>query len=354
MNRNEREYKIRAILSQRRATSFAHLLSVLEVSPATLKRDLRHMREGMNSPIDWSRDAGGYRLGAAYRPGDPSHELPGMWFSPAEIHALLTMHQLLMRLDGGALLGPHVAPLMERLNALLAATAQADGQSDKAPGLDKSARAQAAQAASVASAAEQVRRRVRIIGLARRHSQSEHFQIVGSALLQRKRLDIRYKARGTGETTQREVSPLRLVHYRENWHLDAWCHLRKGLRNFSVDAIQAARLLGKPAREVADEKLDATFGPSYGIFSGGRLRWARLRFTPERAVWVKDEHWHSEQQGTLLDDGGFELRIPYSDHRELLMDVLKHGTHCEVLAPASLRKLVREEVAAMAEKYLRD
>ena len=141
------------------------------------------------------------------------------------------------------------------------------------------------------------------------------------------------------------------MHYRENWHLDAWCHLRKGLRNFSVDAIQSAKMLDSAAMEVPDEKLDATFGPSYGIFSGGRLRWARLRFSSERAAWVKDEHWHSEQQGAFLADGRYKLRIPYTDHRELLMDILKHGAHCEVLGPTSLRKLVQEEVGAMAGKY---
>ena len=324
MNRDERIRKIQTALRQRRSTTFGQLLDLLEVSRPTLKRDLRYMREHMGSPIEWSRTDGGYRLADGHLPAHQRHELPGLWFSPAEIHALLTMHQLLERLDGGALLGPHIEPLMQRLNALLGATARA---------------------------AEQVRRRVRIIGLARRIVQPEHFQTVGSALLQRKRLALTYQARGTGEQTQRDVSPLRLVHYRENWHLDAWCHLRKGLRNFAVDAMQNVRMLDTPAKEVTDEKLDATFGPSYGIFSGGRLRWAHLRFTSERAAWVKDEHWHSEQQGAFIADGRYELRIPYTDHRELLMDILKHGAHCEVLGPAGLRKLVAQAVTAMRGKY---
>jgi predicted DNA-binding transcriptional regulator YafY len=37
--------------------------------------------------------------------------------------------------------------------------------------------------------------------------------------------------------TEREVSPQRLVHYRDNWYLDAWCHLREDVRSFSIDAI---------------------------------------------------------------------------------------------------------------------
>jgi predicted DNA-binding transcriptional regulator YafY len=175
---------------------------------------------------------------------------------------------------------------------------------------------------------------------------------VGTALVQRKRLQIAYAARGTGQTTTREVSPLRLVHYRENWYLDAWCHLRKGLRNFALDAMVTARLLDATATEVSEAKLDALSGPSYGIFSGGTVRWARLLFTTERARWVAHERWHPAQQGRVQADGSYLLRIPYTDHRELIMDILKHGAHCEVLGPANLRRMVADEVEKMGKRYL--
>jgi predicted DNA-binding transcriptional regulator YafY len=109
--------------------------------------------------------------------------------------------------------------------------------------------------------------------------------------------------------------------------------------------------LNSPARDVSDAKLDATFGPGYGIFSGGTVRWARLRFTAERARWVAQEQWHPNQQGVAQADGGYLLRIPYTDHRELIMDILKHGAHCEVLGPTSLRQAVVGEVEKMAGKY---
>ncbi len=324
MDRTERFYKIEKLLRQRKVASFAALQAELEVSPSTLKRDLDYLRTRLNAPIEWSRQAGGYRYAESAGLSDPAHELPGLWFSSSEIHALLTMQHLLAGLDTGGLLTPHVAPLMDRLNALLG---------------------------SANNDAQEVRRRVRIIALANRPVRLGHFQTVGAALLQRKRLVLVYTAHGSGQTTEREVSPLRLVHYRENWYLDAWCHLRQGLRNFAVDAITEAHLLDTAAKEVSDAKLDALFGPSYGIFSGGRVQWARLHFTPERARWVASEQWHPQQQGKLQADGSYLLRIPYADHRELIMDILKHGTHCEVLGPASLRQAVGEEVEKMGMKY---
>ena len=325
MDRTERFYKITELLRQRKVVSSAALQSELEVSRSTLKRDLDYLSTRLNSPIEWSREAGGYRLVETPGANGSRHELAGLWFSPSEIHALLTMQHLLARLDTGGLLAPHIEPLMDRLNALLG-----DDGSETA----------------------ELRRRVRIVGLAQRTVALRHFKSVGTALVQRKRLHITYFARGTGVTTEREVSPLRLVHYRENWYLDAWCHLRKGLRNFAVDAIAALVPMDTAAKEVSEARLDAVSGPGYGIFSGRVVRWARLYFSPERARWVAHEQWHPQQTGEYEVDGGYVLRIPYTDHRELVMDILKHGEHCEVLGPSRLREQVMAQVEAMARKYL--
>lgn len=326
MDRTERFYKIKELLRQRKVVSFAVLQAELEVSRSTLKRDIDYLCTRLNNPIEWSREAGGYRLAQIANAANATHELPGLWFSAMEIHALLTMQHLLANLDKGGLLTPHIAPLMDRLNALLG---------------------------DASDEASQLRRRVRIIGLAQRSVVLQHFQSVGTALVRRQRLQIAYAARGTGQTTTREISPLRLAHYRENWYLDAWCHLRNNLRNFALDAIVSARLLDTAAKEVSDARLEALSGPSYGIFSGGAVRWARLRFTSERARWVAQERWHPKQEGAHQADGSYLLRIPYTDHRELIMDILKHGAHCEVLGPASLRKVVADEVGRMGEKYVR-
>jgi predicted DNA-binding transcriptional regulator YafY len=79
------------------------------------------------------------------------------------------------------------------------------------------------------------------------------------------------------------------------------------------------------------------------------VQWAVLHFSPERSRWVAQEKWHPDQQGHALDDGGFELRVPYSQEPELLMDILRHGRHIEVIAPTALREAVRREHEAAAK-----
>ena len=324
MDRTERFYKIDQMINDRKLVPFKDLQDGLEISRATLKRDLDYMRNRLNAPIIWDRELGGYRFDKVSPSVGGQYELPGLWFNSSEVHALLTMQHLLANVDPGGILTPHIQPLMARLNALL-------GSAD--------------------NTAEEIRKRILIVGQGKRHMKIEHFERVGSALLRRKRMVITYFARGKGETTQREVSPQRLVHYRENWYLDAWCHMRDELRNFSVDSILRAEVLEKKAKDVSRTSMDEVLGSGYGIFTGKNVQTAKLRFTSERARWVAQEQWHPNQKGILEPDGSYVLELPYADDRELIMDILKFGAEVEVIGPAALKKRVKAEIGKMASRY---
>jgi predicted DNA-binding transcriptional regulator YafY len=198
---------------------------------------------------------------------------------------------------------------------------------------------------------DEIIKRVRILRMAGRNTTGEHFQTVAGALLNRQRLAIRYHDRSNDKVTQREISPQRLAHYRDNWYLDAWCHMRNELRTFAVDRLREVKAQEKRAKDVTEKDLDAHFAEGYGIFGGKPKHTARLIFTPERARWVAEEQWHPQQQSRTLGDGRYELCIPYSDPRELTMDILKHGTEVEVIEPQALREMVREQLLTALKKY---
>jgi len=324
MDRTERFYKIQGLLERKGSVRLEEFLSELSISRATFKRDLEYLRDRLHAPIEWDRETRGYRF-TRPNPDAPKFQLPGLWFNASEIRALLTMQHLLENMQPG-LLGPHVQPLLARLRHLL--------DTGDHP-------------------AEEVERRIRIIHLGARQLALPHFESVANALLARTRLQITYRARGRNELTEREISPQRLVHYRENWYLDAWCHLREDIRSFSVDAIEKAMPLERRAKAVPDRDLDEVLAAGYGIFSGRRTTWAKLRFTAERARWVSVERWHPQQKGRFDADGSYLLEVPYSDPRELVMDVLRYGPDVEVVAPDTLRLAVREQLAQALAQYKR-
>ncbi len=64
------------------------------------------------------------------------------------------------------------------------------------------------------------------------------------------------------------------------------------------------------------------------------------------------EAWHPKQEGRFEADGSYLLRLPYSDPRELVMDVLRHVPEVEVVEPVELRQEVAERLRAGVEKFL--
>jgi predicted DNA-binding transcriptional regulator YafY len=280
------------------------------------------MRDRFNAPIDYDRDSNGYRF-AKPRSG-PRYSLPGLWFSAPEIYALLTMQHLLENLQPG-LLTLHVKPLLARFNAILGSGEHSH---------------------------EEIARRVRVLHQAARQLKEGHFATVAQATLNRTRIRIRHYNRMEDRETERVISPQRVVHYRDNWYVDAYCHLREDLRSFAVDAIRAVEPLDERAKEIPKVDLDEYLKSGYGIFAGKRVTWAKLRFSPLAARWVASQSWHSKQKSATESDGSYLLEIPYSDDRELLMDILKFGSDVEVLEPATLRKRVVEQLNAAVKKYV--
>jgi len=308
MDRYERILTLHRILkSARYPVPLARLMDELACSRATAYRDIAFLRDALGAPIDSEGDEAAFHYAA--EEGE-RFELPGLWLNSEELQALLALNELVGR-TGPGILASTLAPFRSRIERLL--SNHGDGQVFPLE-------------------------RIRVIGSGTRKVDEATFRHVASAVLGRRRLKFRYRARSTNEATQRSVSPQRLTHYRDNWYLDAWDYDRDALRSFALDRIADAQLLDAPADDRDEAELNRHLASSYGIFSGQPKAMATIRFSPHAARWVADEHWHSQQQGEWLKDGRYELRLPYSNSRELLMDVLKYGPDAEIVAPVSLRE----------------
>ncbi len=318
MEQTERIYWVKHRLVQKGCFTREEVMARFEYSRASFKRDLDYMRDRLNMPIEWSASRQAYVV----TPGTTLQELPGVWFSAAEVQGLLTIEHLLESL-GSAPLAGQLEPVRHRLEQLIDA----------------------------GHGHEEIRRRIRVLPMAGRPVDAAVFEVLSVAVLGRRRLVIDHLNRATGVAAGREVSPQRLVHYRYNWYLDAYCHLRQDIRSFAVDAIRSAQLLETRADEVGEERLDAVLSAGYGIFSGEATATAVLRFTAAAARWVAHENWHSRQRGRFEADGSYVLDLPYSQPAELVMDILRHGAEVEVLSPPGLRAQVAAELAAAARRY---
>jgi predicted DNA-binding transcriptional regulator YafY len=321
LDKFDRIFQLHAILSSRRTPiPLEELMRKLECSKSTLHRAINSLKDHLNAPVVFDAEAGGYKYG---KPATgESFELPGLWFTAQELQALAIL-QRLIKDSGGGLLEEHLGALAKRLDELTKH-----------------------QHLNLAEAAQ----RLRFPALAARPA-GDAFKPAAAATLERRKLWIEYHARSTNALSERTLSPQRIVHYREAWYLDAWDEGKQALRSFSIDRIRRARVLDEPARDVPEAELEEHYATAYGIFGGKADKVAVLRFTPERARWVADEQWHPQQEGAWLRDGSYELKIPYREAYELVMDVMRQGAGVEVIAPPELRRAVAAELERAAAQY---
>ncbi len=319
MNHFDRIYDLHKLLaSSRYPVPRSRIEAELECSRATVKRTIESMRAYLGAPIAYDRKLKGFYYD---RDDEQNYELPGLWFNASELHALLSVQQLLLNIQPG-LLDKQLAPLRKRIDSLL------DIQQ---------------------SSADDLSSRIRILSMAARPI-GDHFQPIAGAVAQQRRLHIHYQSQQ--QQSQREISPQRLTYYRDNWYLDAWCHLRNALRTFALDAITMVKVLPQRSKEIAEDALESHYSSAYGIFSGEADQLAVLQFSRDAAPRIAREAWHPQQQSAWLSDGSYQLKIPYHNPSELIMDILRHGPDVEVMAPKSLRQQLIERLQKSISHYV--
>lgn len=307
----------RLLMTNRQGVTMAQMTQAIQGSRHTVYRILAVLEKDFLVPVQVS--GGPERLWSCARGDTEQLQLPGLWLSADQLFGLRLAERLVQHGGGG--------DLAERLGTV-------------GPRMKK-----------ILGEQEQELDRLRILHSQFRIVDPAVFRCVAEANHRRVQLRFRYRGRTTTEKEARErhVCPQLLTRYRENWYLDAWDHGRNALRSFSLDLIGAPRLIEAPARQIPKAELESYLQTGYGFYAGAHLTWATIRFSTNVARWVAAEHWHDQQRMRHRADGSLELRLPYANARQLLMDVLKYGFDAEVLSP----KVLRQEMAAIVEQMQR-
>jgi proteasome accessory factor C len=319
----DRIYDLHKILSGRKTPiALTDILGQMECSRATFNRIKRHMTDFLGAPIAYNREMGGYYYDQS---AHGHYELPGIWLNQGELHALVLIHGLLSDVGSG-LLRNQLAPVRRRFEALLS-----QREIDPCALADK----------------------VRMVGATYRPVHHDYFVRIATALFSEHCLHITYASRSSDASTDREISPQRLVHYRGNWYLDCWCHMRNGLRTFALECITQCQPSEQAFKKIATAELDAHFQPTYGIFSGQKKADAKLLFAPSIAGRVKDEQWHPDQKISLRPDGSLEMLLPFNPAtpQELIKDILSYGDEVKVLEPEDLQNRIKQKLRLACGQY---
>ncbi len=338
MKNSMRRLIIDRMISEKGIVKSVELQAVLGVSEPTLKRDLRYMREELNAPIVYSRAQGGYvyskrGLGDLNRPvvgrrernpdGTPQRHT---WFNSEELYTLLSTIDNLEHLSRNrhSVIYRELEPLRARVANLLTI-------GEIAP--------------------KEMLSRMRVISDRVPYLEKGCFKTIGAALCERRQVLIEYYTNSRGEASERVISPCRLVHYKNRWYVDAYCHKTDSLRTFLIDNVWKAEILEAEARRISIGVIQKTLDESYGIFRGKDIQTAEILVRKDFVQYIMRESWHPHQQLMRHADGTATLTVPYANPTELVGQILRWGTGLEVKAPASLRGLVAEQAAKIVASY---
>lgn len=308
----------RLLTSYRHPVPTSTLVERMQCSESTVKRDIEYLQDCFNAPIEYDKERRGWHYNLKQ---DEKFELPGLWLTTEELQSLIALITLINSFDEGVL-AKETGIIEHAIEDML-----------RVRGIEQS----------------QITQKIKYLPIAKCFTDSTVFMSVCETLFRSVQAHLTYVDR-SGKQTHRTVSPQTLLHYRENWYLDCWCHKRNQLRTFSLSRIKSITQTQAPAKECSKELLEKHFEQSYGIFSGESKHTAILKFSPKFSHDIASQQWHPKQKGEWQGDS-YILQFPYNDDRELILDILKYGAEVQVMAPKGLRVAVIERLRETLQLY---
>lgn len=173
---------------------------------------------------------------------------------------------------------------------------------------------------------------------------------VHQAILERRRLDVVYRAMPGRSETRRRVAPYRLLFFEGSFYVLGYCGLRQDIRVFALDRIRTLELTDEPFEVPEGLSIDDFLKSSFGVFHGPPTR-VKIRFAKSAAGYITERSWHPSQKVTPCADGSVLFEAEVAGTAEIKHWVLKWGARAEVLEPPSLREELRREAGAMLKTY---
>jgi predicted DNA-binding transcriptional regulator YafY len=176
---------------------------------------------------------------------------------------------------------------------------------------------------------------------------SETLIPVQRALAERRVLAMDYQGAQRPGITRRDVEPLGLVYYSDNWHLIGYCRLRRDVRDFRTDRIRQVQVRNELFSGHDDFSLKRYLEAAA---NAGKFETALVKFSQEAIERVRREWSCRLVEEKAVTDGVVVTLLAYS-LEWLTPWILSFGSRSQVVAPQKLAQMVSTEAREVAAKY---
>ncbi|MCW5887651.1 MAG: HTH domain-containing protein [Anaerolineales bacterium] len=218
--REVRLVRLAQFLRRDRPVSCRKLQEELEVSRATLMRDIGLLRDQLNMPIAYDREANGYFIATEDIHHGPRYEIPGLWLSTNQAAAILTLLNVCLAIDPGIL--SSLRPLRSLFKQIVGLPR------DPMPAVEDKLAFELGDF---------------------RMAYRKTFEALSRAMYQEKRVELRVDIKGFPSG---RFSPQRFVLTTHGWVLDAMSHRKREIVRIPIAAIESVRVVDVVAEYVVN------------------------------------------------------------------------------------------------------
>lgn len=171
---------------------------------------------------------------------------------------------------------------------------------------------------------------------------------IQEALPRQRVIKMNYWTNYKGEYNEREVEPIGICFYSSQWHLIAWCRLRKDYRDFRIDRIEKLDIL--------DERYDKSKHMSLGKYLESLQRdtdlvLVKVEIDKDISRYLQDSKyqygWVSEEEkGDVVEMSFAAFSIEHIARWFLMI-----GNHIKILEPEPLKAKMKMLVKELGEHY---
>ncbi len=168
------------------------------------------------------------------------------------------------------------------------------------------------------------------------------FNSIKTAILSKKLIMFSYSS-GKGESTTREVEPLKLCYKGSSWYLYGYCKKRCDYRFFKLRRMKNLCILEEQFKRLSPKQIFT----EKNVFKDEYIN-LKLKISSQMAFRVYDEF----DKFTQLEDGSFIAEIAFPKGEWLFYYISSFGEFCEVLEPYEERVKIKNKLELMIKKYL--
>jgi predicted DNA-binding transcriptional regulator YafY len=313
-----RMMKIHEMLAAGGLPNCTRLAGEFEVSYKTVQRDIDFMRDQLMLPIDYDQARHGFHY------TKPVAQFPLVTVSHGELVALLVAQKAVEQYRGT----PFEKPLRAAFDKL-------------ASSLDTETNISLNELARAVS--------FRPTGLPAQELRA--FKNIATALSERRVIEFEYLGLKQEAPEGRRVEPLHLTCIENQWYLIAHDQMKNARRTFALTRIRRVRTLKQQARSASDFSVGKMLDDSFSAFETSSAEDVHIRFTGYAARLVIERKWHKSQRLTQRRDGSVDLIMKVGIAPDLEKWIMSWGPAARVVAPASLRQSIANQLALAASHY---